>query len=68
MFVNCRKYYVRSMVELTKKKFNAPIKLDVKPSNKDGVEGDRRIVKTNNKTYLYYKIENVWYKTELEKA
>jgi hypothetical protein len=56
------------MVESKSKKVNSPIKLDKKPSNRDGENGDRRIVKTNNKTYLYYKIRDEWYKTELEKA
>tara|TARA_R100000742_G_C4279510_1_gene104293 strand:+ start:3571 stop:3777 length:207 start_codon:yes stop_codon:yes gene_type:complete len=60
--------FLRTMVESKSKKVNSPIKLDKKPSNRDGENGDRRIVKTNNKTYLYYKIRDEWYKTELEKA
>lgn len=59
---------IRRMLESKMKQVNTPIKMQVRPSNKDGVNGDRRIVKTDNKTYLYYKVENEWYKTELEKA
>ena len=59
---------IRRMLESKMKQVNTPIKMQVRHSNKDGVNGDRRIVKTDNKTYLYYKVENEWYKTELEKA
>tara|TARA_S200002703_G_C3759310_1_gene233719 strand:+ start:579 stop:869 length:291 start_codon:yes stop_codon:yes gene_type:complete len=40
-----------------------------KPRNIDGVTGDKKLVKeSDGKTYLYYKLESEWFKTELEKA
>jgi hypothetical protein len=59
---------MQKKLEKTERPYSTPIKVEPKPSNKDGVSGDRRIVKDGDKKYLYYKVENEWYKTELEKA
>jgi len=59
---------LNSKFNKAERQYSTPIKIESKPSNKDGVSGDRRIVRDDNKKYLYYKIENEWYKTELEKA
>ena len=40
---------------------------DIKPSNNDGVQGSRKIVKENDKIYLYHKVDGEWYKVEMEK-
>lgn len=49
-------------------KANTQTKLENKPRNVDGVTGDRKLVREGDETYLYYKIEGEWFKTQLEKA
>lgn len=49
-------------------KANTQTKLENKPRNIQGVTGDRKLVREGEETYLYYKIEGSWFKTQLEKA
>jgi hypothetical protein len=49
-------------------KVNTQIKITTKPANRDGVTGDRRLVREGDTVYIYYKLESEWFKTELEKA
>ena len=44
-------------------KANTQTKLENKPRNIDGVT-----VREGDETYLYYKVEGSWFKTQLEKA
>lgn len=37
------------------------------PSNSEGAQGSRKIVKKDGKVYLYHKVDGEWYKTEMEK-
>jgi hypothetical protein len=39
-----------------------------RPSDNEGAQGSRKIVKENNKVYLYHKVDGEWYKTEMEKG
>jgi hypothetical protein len=41
---------------------------DRAPINSQGVTGDRKIVRIGNDYYQYTKINNEWYKVQLEKA
>tara|TARA_X000001382_G_scaffold100709_3_gene75323 strand:- start:1310 stop:1525 length:216 start_codon:yes stop_codon:yes gene_type:complete len=46
-----------------------PMKVEViKPKENEGASGDRKIVKEGQSVYQYIKVDNNWYKTELEKA
>jgi len=49
-------------------KANTQTKLENKPRNIDGVTGDKKLVREGDETYLYYKVEGSWFKTQLEKA
>lgn len=40
----------------------------VPPSNSLGKDGDKKLIKLENKYYLYQKIEKQWFKVELERA
>ena len=40
----------------------------VKPKTNEGVSGDKKIVKEGESVYQYIKVDNNWYKTELEKV
>ena len=44
-----------------------PMKVEnVAPTENKGVSGDRKIVKEGETVYQYIKVDNAWYKTELE--
>jgi len=46
-----------------------PMKVEVvKPKTNEGVSGDKKIVKEGESVYQYIKVDNNWYKTELEKV
>lgn len=46
-----------------------PMKVEVIPPTANvGVSGDRKIIKQGETVYQYIKVDNAWYKTELEKA
>ena len=49
-------------------KVNTQTKLENKPSNNEGITGDKKLVKDGTRFYLYYKIEKEWFKTELERG
>ena len=49
-------------------KANTQVQVTSKPANRDGVTGDRRLVREGDTVYIYYKLEQEWFKTELEKA
>tara|TARA_R100000353_G_scaffold138853_2_gene98792 strand:- start:2067 stop:2345 length:279 start_codon:yes stop_codon:yes gene_type:complete len=49
-------------------KANTQVQITSKPANRDGVTGDRRLVREGDTVYIYYKLEQEWFKTELEKA
>tara|TARA_R100001594_G_scaffold21712_2_gene41880 strand:+ start:2680 stop:2964 length:285 start_codon:yes stop_codon:yes gene_type:complete len=49
-------------------KASTQTQVDIKPKNSEGVSGDRRIVREGRLVYIYYKVENEWMKTVLEKA
>ena len=36
------------------------------PSHSEGVDGDKKLIKEGNDSYLYIKINNKWMKTQLE--
>tara|TARA_R100001510_G_C7656690_1_gene217016 strand:- start:7500 stop:7790 length:291 start_codon:yes stop_codon:yes gene_type:complete len=49
-------------------KANTQVQVTSKPANRDGSLGDRRLVREGDTVYIYYKLEQEWFKTELEKA
>tara|TARA_Y100001972_G_C7377110_1_gene197921 strand:- start:164 stop:397 length:234 start_codon:yes stop_codon:yes gene_type:complete len=56
-------------VEEIKQQYETPILSDkVRPNNRDGVNGDRKIIKEGNNNFLYVKVEGRWMKTQLEEA
>jgi len=60
---------VFDMIEEVKQQMETPAKVFTeKPQTGEGKSGSKRIVKEGNQVYLYYKVDNEWYKTELEKA
>jgi hypothetical protein len=52
-----------------KQQMETPVKVvNKKPINSEGTQGSKKIVKEDGKVYLYHKVDNEWYKTEMEKA
>ena len=38
------------------------------PTNSEGVDGDRKVVKEGNDNYLYVKVDGRWMKTQLQEV
>jgi hypothetical protein len=56
-------------IEETKQQYETPIKIDRNiPKNAQGKDGDRKVVKEGNDSYLYIKIEGRWMKTQLQEV
>ncbi len=60
---------LKNSLREVKEQYSTPDKVEyVAPSNSKGTDGDRKVVKLENKFYLYQKIEKAWYRVELERA
>lgn len=56
-------------IEETKQQYETPIKVDRNiPTNSQGVDGDRKVVKEGNDNYLYIKVDGRWMKTQLQEV
>lgn len=56
-------------IEEIKQQYETPIKIDRNiPKNAQGKDGDRKVVKEGNDSYLYIKIEGRWMKTQLQEV
>ncbi len=56
-------------IEETKQQYETPINVDRNiPTNSQGVDGDRKVVKEGSDNYLYIKIDGRWMKTQLEEV
>lgn len=56
-------------IEETKQQYETPIKVDRNiPTNSEGVDGDRKVVKEGNDNYLYIKVDGRWMKTQLQEV
>ena len=42
--------------------------VSVIPTNDQGSQGSKKIVKEGQQVFLYHKVDNEWYKIEMEKA
>lgn len=52
-----------------KQQMDSPIKVeDIKPTANQGSQGSKKIVKEGQQVFLYHKVDNEWYKVEMEKA
>ena len=47
--------------------YETPAKVDPNiPSHSEGTDGDKKLIKEGNDSYLYIKINNRWMKTQLQ--
>lgn len=52
-----------------KQQMDTPAKVvSVIPTNDQGSQGSKKIVKEGQQVFLYHKVDNEWYKVEMEKA
>lgn len=56
-------------IEEVKQQYATPTEQEtVRPSNTDGVDGDKKVVVEGNQEFLYVKVNNRWKKTELQEV
>lgn len=56
-------------IEEIKQQYETPIQIDkIIPSNFEGKDGDRKVVKEGHDNYLYIKVDGRWMKTQLEEV
>jgi len=56
-------------IEEIKEQYETPIVINrEKPTNSEGANGDRKVVKEGNDNYLYIKIDGRWMKTQLQEV
>lgn len=60
---------IKNKIRQIQEQYSVPDKVEyIAPSNSKGQDGDKKLIKLNNKFYLYQKIEKIWYRVELERA
>ena len=56
-------------IEEIQQQMDTPAKVvSVIPTNDQGSQGSKKIVKEGQQVFLYHKVDNEWYKIEMEKA
>jgi len=56
-------------IEEIQQQMETPAKVvEVIPNADEGSQGSKKIVKTGTQVFLYHKVDNEWYKIEMEKA
>tara|TARA_R100000353_G_scaffold33511_1_gene26863 strand:+ start:5090 stop:5317 length:228 start_codon:yes stop_codon:yes gene_type:complete len=60
---------LQQKIDETKQQYETPIVVSTtKPSNSEGVDGDRKVVQEATGNFLYIKVGNRWMKTILEEV
>ena len=64
-----RQTNVQLEIEEVKQQFATPTEQEtVRPSNTDGVDGDKKVVVEGNQEFLYVKVNDRWKKTQLQEV
>jgi len=64
-----RQTNVQLEIEEVKQQFATPTQQDnVRPSNNDGQDGDKKVVVEGNQEFLYVKVNDRWKKTQLQEV
>ena len=60
---------VQLEIEEVKQQFDTPTEQDnVRPSNTDGENGDKKVIVEGNEEFLYVKVNDRWKKTQLQEV
>ena len=64
-----RQSNVQLEIEEVKQQFATPTEQDnVRPSNTDGENGDKKVIVEGNQEFLYVKVNDGWKKTQLQEV
>ena len=64
-----RQSNVQLEIEEVKQQFSTPTEQDnVRPSNTDGKNGDKKVIVEGNEEFLYVKVNDRWKKTQLQEV